>query len=275
MVRTNAAARLLGVSASTLRSWERRYGFPRPERSAGGHRQYALDEIQSLRQALDETAGISSAIELARRRGLGPSSRARLSAAFASFDEPLADRLLEESLALRSVERTVQELLLPAVGDQGESAYEFAWRHAFAWLSAQRRLASPTPTQAPRVLILDAWPTCDLDTLQALALELVLRRTAVVTLCVGSATGAALRALRPLAVILAGRRATLDEAARQLYAIRRAVPGIQVFDYRRTLPDTGASTVARLGDSPLEARDALVAWLHGGDLPRPRKLTAV
>ena len=42
-IRTNAAAVMLGVSPNTLRSWERRYGFPQPQRSPGGHRQYALE----------------------------------------------------------------------------------------------------------------------------------------------------------------------------------------------------------------------------------------
>ena len=29
-IRTNAAAELLGVSPNTLRSWERRFGYPKP-----------------------------------------------------------------------------------------------------------------------------------------------------------------------------------------------------------------------------------------------------
>jgi MerR family transcriptional regulator, light-induced transcriptional regulator len=31
-IRTNAAAAMLGVSPSTLRSWERRFGYPEPRR---------------------------------------------------------------------------------------------------------------------------------------------------------------------------------------------------------------------------------------------------
>ena len=73
-IRTNAAAAMLGVSPNTLRSWERRYDFPRPQRSPGGHRQYALGEIESLRSTLAETHNVSSAISLARERGEGPSS---------------------------------------------------------------------------------------------------------------------------------------------------------------------------------------------------------
>ena len=114
-IRTNAAAELLGVSPNTLRSWERRFGYPKPRRTPGGHRQYDLAELESLRRALLETHNISSAIELARQRGEGPSSPSRLLDAFDHFDEQLADRIMEESLAVRSVERTVEEVLLPAL----------------------------------------------------------------------------------------------------------------------------------------------------------------
>src|SRR5437763_7886640 len=132
-IRTNAAAVMLGVSANTLRSWERRYGFPRPLRSPGGHRQYALPEIEALRLTLAETHNVSSAISLARERGEGPSSATRLAAAFAAFDEDRANRLLEESLTLRSFERTVEEVLLAAVATHHDpqrttAEYEFAWR---------------------------------------------------------------------------------------------------------------------------------------------------
>jgi DNA-binding transcriptional MerR regulator len=285
MVRTNAAARLLGVSANTLRSWERRYGFPRPQRTAGGHRQYRLDELEALKQALNDTQNVSSAVSLAQERGLGPSSRARLRAAFASFDESAADRLLEESLALRSIERTVEELLLPAVGDHAEwrggaggatPAYEFAWRHATGWLWAQRRLA-PLSRSADGVLILDPWTTCDLDSLHTLALELVLHRAGLATLSLSPAThasrlGQALRALRPRAVVLAGGSVSLDQVARLVYAIRGIVPEVMMFDYRGAIPDSGASMVVRLGDTPLAARDVLLASLRGGERP-PRRLS--
>jgi DNA-binding transcriptional MerR regulator len=41
-IRTNAAAEVLGVSPNTLRSWERRYGYPTPKRTEGNHRNYEL-----------------------------------------------------------------------------------------------------------------------------------------------------------------------------------------------------------------------------------------
>src|SRR5689334_23623548 len=97
VIRTNAAAAMLGVSPNTLRSWERRFGFPTPRRTQGGHRQFDLGEIEALRQAFAETQNVSSAISVARARGAGPASSHRLREAFAAFEEDKADRLLEES----------------------------------------------------------------------------------------------------------------------------------------------------------------------------------
>src|SRR3978361_2242667 len=110
-IRTNAAAEVLGVSPNTLRSWERRYGFPTPKRTVGNHRNYDLIELQTLRNALTQTGNISSAAALARQRHTTPVGDDALSDAFASFDEAAADRAIEESLAVRPLERTVEELL--------------------------------------------------------------------------------------------------------------------------------------------------------------------
>ena len=101
-------------------------------------------EIEALQTDLAETHNVSSAISLARERGEGPSSSVRLAGAFAAFDEDEANRLLEESLALRSFERTIEEVLLEAVAahldpERTSAEYEFAWRHATGWLSAVKR----------------------------------------------------------------------------------------------------------------------------------------
>jgi MerR family transcriptional regulator, light-induced transcriptional regulator len=73
--------------------------------------------------------------------------------------------------------------------------------------------------------------------------------------------GRAVRALEPRAVVLTGRRVSLDSIGRLVYAIRSVAREVVVFDYRGAVPDTGASTVHRLGDSPLAARDGLLARL--------------
>jgi DNA-binding transcriptional MerR regulator len=261
---------MLGVSANTLRSWERRYNFPRPHRSPGGHRQYALTEIEALRLTLAETHNVSSAISLAEERGEGPSTSAKLANAFAAFDEEKANRLLEESLALRSFERTIEEVLLQAVAEHADpettsAEYEFAWRHATGWLSALKRLAPPA-SRDDGVLIFDASVACELDALHAQALEVILRRAGLRTLSLTPAIeptklGRALRALDPRAVVLTGQRVSLDSIGRLVYAVRNTAHGVVVFDYRGAVPDTGASTVCRLGDAPVAACETLLQRL--------------
>jgi hypothetical protein len=277
-IRTNAAAVMLGVSPNTLRSWERRYGYPEPHRSPGGHRHYPLAQIESLRLAMAETHNASSAISLARQRGEGPSSPSRLAAAFTAFDEDKAGRLLEESLMLRSVERTTEEVLLAAIAghadaDHATPEYEFGWRFATGWMSAMKRL-SPPATRPEGVLVLDASAPLELDALHAQALELLLRRAGVRTLSLSPAIdpnrlGRALRALRPDAVVLTGRQVTLDAIGRLVFAVRSVVQEVVVFDYRGAVPDTGASTVGRLGQAPIAARDRLLTRLSMPAAPRP------
>ena len=263
---------MLGISPNTLRSWERRYGFPRPRRTPGGHRQYALAEIESLRATLAETHNVSSAIALARQRGEGPSSGSRLAAAFAAFDEDKANTMLEESLALRSVERTIEEILLEAVSGHADEAatntpeYEFAWRYATGWLSALKRLAPPA-TRNTGVLVLDASAPLELDALYAQSLELMLRRAGVRTLSLSTSItparlARALPALDPRAVVLAGRGISLDALGRLVYSVRSVVQEATIYDYRGAVPDTGASTVRRLGPTPLAARELLLGRLE-------------
>ena len=280
VVRTNAAAAMLGVSPNTLRSWERRFGYPAPRRTQGGHRQFDLTEIEALRQAFSETHNISSAISVARERGEGPASPARLRDAFMRFDESKADRLLEESLAVRSVERTVEEVLIVAIEelDDGDRTPEmgFAWRYATGWLAAAQRVAPPAH-RADGVLIFDASGMLDVDALHVQALELSLRRSGVRTLTLSveldtDRVSRALRALMPTAVVLAGRRATMDTLGRLVYAARRHAPGVDVVDFRGALPDSGASTVTRLGNAPLAARDVLLDRMAG--LPAPAEIRA-
>lgn len=267
-IRTNAAAVMLGVSPNTLRSWERRFGYPSPSRTSGGHRQYELHEIEALKQAFEETHNVSSAIALARQRGVGLPSASRLGVALTRFEEDKAAQLLEESMALRSLERTIEEVLLPAVAelqidDAGQPEYEFAWRFATGWISALRRVA-PAASREEAVLIFDSSIPCDLDALRVRGLELMLRRVGLKTLVLTAGLdparlGRALRALRPTALVLGGRRASLDTIGRLVYAARSGARALEVFDFGGALPDTGASTVRRLGESPMLAAETLLA----------------
>ena len=266
-IRTNAAAAMLGVSPNTLRSWERRFGYPAPQRTEGGHRQFELAQIEALRNAFEQTGEISSAVAIARERGAGPPTHHGLRSALSRFSAEQADLVLEQSLAVRSLERTVESVLLGAVQSLGEDAqdasaeYCFAWRYATGWLAAAHRVA-PQATREEGVLIFDATRPLELDALYVQALELFLRRASlrVLTLPVelqANRLRSALAALAPRAIVLGGSSAPLDVIARLVYAARQSVGETDVFDYRGALPDTGASTVGRLGATPSSALEGL------------------
>lgn len=300
-IRTNAAAAMLGVSPNTLRGWETRFGHPAPRRSEGGHRQFDLAEIEALRQALAETGEIGSAIAVVRERGESGATPARLQGAFTSFDAERADRILEESMALRSLERTVEGVLLQAVGaladgggvhghddgptgrggvqrhgdaPAGSPEYCFAWRYATGWLAAAQRVAPPS-TRHEGVLIFDASRPLHPDAIHTQALELFLRRAGLRVLALpvdldSNRVGNALRALQPSAVVLAGGGAELDTIGRLVYAARKGAGEIDVLDFRGALPDSGASTVTRIGPNAGAAADALRERLGRPGAGRPR-----
>jgi MerR family transcriptional regulator, light-induced transcriptional regulator len=271
-IRTNAAAELLGVSPNTLRSWERRFGYPEPRRSAGGHRQYELGELEALRRALLETHNISSAIEVARQRGEGPGSAHRLLEAFDRFDDALADRFLEESLSLRSVERTVEEILLPAIElavdrDGREAEHEFGCRWATGWLHSQRRVVPPA-TRPEGVLLFDSSAALGGEALHVQALELALRRAGfrVLLLSVELAqerVTRAMRALDPSALVLCGSGATLDAVGRLVYAVRQTGSKAPLYEYRGSMPVSGSHSVPSLGEIPSGAVRHLRARVEG------------
>ena len=211
--RTNAAAEVLGVSPNTLRSWERRYGFPTPKRTAGNHRHYELVELQTLRDALAQTGNISSAVELARQRQAAPASGDGLLAAFEGFDEDAADRAIEESLAIRAprahgrgaAAARVDRL---AADPDREAELEFASRWAMGWLHGARRLASAASRPAG-ILLLDSSRGQDAEAVHAQALDLTLRRAGFRVLMLSDELGEerlerALRALDPTAIVLCG-----------------------------------------------------------------------
>jgi DNA-binding transcriptional MerR regulator/methylmalonyl-CoA mutase cobalamin-binding subunit len=240
-IRTNAAAEVLGVSPNTLRSWERRYGYPVPKRTPGNHRNYELVELQTLRDALAETGNISSAIELSRQRQEAPASGGNLLAAFESFDEDAADRAIEESLAVRPLERTVEEMLLPAVDDLAsdsgrEAELEFAARWATGWLHGARRLAS-TASRPAGILLLDSSRGSDVEAVHAQALDLALRRAGFRVLMLSDELGEermerALGALDPTAIVLCGPGADTASAVQLIRKIREAGFDAPLYGFR-------------------------------------------
>ncbi|MDX6589250.1 MAG: MerR family transcriptional regulator, light-induced transcriptional regulator [Solirubrobacterales bacterium] len=268
-IRTNAAAEVLGVSPNTLRSWERRYGYPTPKRTVGNHRNYELMELQTLRDALAQTGNISSAIELARQRQSAPASDGSLLEAFESFDEGAADRAIEESLALRPLERTVEEMLLPAIdrlaaNPDREPELEFAARWATGWLHGARRLAAAASRPAG-ILQLDSSQGQDAEEVHTQALDLALRRAGFRVLVLSNALGderleRALGSLDPTAIVLCGPGADTPGAVKLVRKIRELGFVAPLFGFRAS--GLIGAAVPSAGDSPSQVTGMLNADLR-------------
>jgi MerR family transcriptional regulator, light-induced transcriptional regulator len=268
-IRTNAAAEVLGVSPNTLRSWERRYGFPTPKRTPGNHRNYELVELQTLRDALAQTGNISSAIELTRQRQAAPASSGDLLTALESFDEEAADRAVEESLALRPLERTVEELLLPAIDGLAadpdrEAELEFGARWAMGWLHGARRLAS-TASRPAGILLLDSSSGNDSEAVHAQALDLTLRRAGFRVLMLSSELGderleRALTALDPTAMVLCGPGADTPSAVKLVRKIREAGFEAPLYGFRAS--GLIGDAIPSAGDVPSQVTGMLNADLR-------------
>jgi DNA-binding transcriptional MerR regulator len=263
-IRTNAAAEILGVSPNTLRSWERRFGYPQPERTPGNHRQYQLVELQTLRDALAETGNISTAIELARQRQSAPATSGGLQAALESFDEDAADRAMEESLALRPLERSIEELLLPTLERVGAdpdrvAEVEFGCRWATGWLHNARRLAPPASRPAG-ILLLEANEAADIESVHAQALDLALRRAGFRVLVLSSELDGerlerAVRALEPTAIVLCGPQSGGADAVGKLRRIRGL--GVEAPLYAFRMPALHSEDGIPVAELPSQITQAL------------------
>jgi len=240
-LKTSEAAALLNVSPNTLRAWERRFGFPKPQRSPGKHRLFTHGEVAALRDALQEGLSISSAISRARE-GLAADTQS-LIGALVSFDHERADAAIEAALALRSVERSVEEVLLPTLDEIARrhtvesAAWAFAAHWGSDWLRRAQRLAPP-PIRNVSIVVGDAArDELDPDTPYIRAFELFCVRAGIHVLSLSArgvaGIGDAVAVHRPNVVVLAGGYLDDDTVARWAYAIRLAAGALPVAVYRR------------------------------------------
>jgi len=131
---TKAVAYETGVPADTFRAWERRYGVPRPQRTAGGHRLYSERDIAIIRWLRDRTAESMNISQAVLLLASAPSAAAladteargiarlieELVTALTHFDAASADRLVSEAFALYPFEAVLLELIQPSMVQVGE-----------------------------------------------------------------------------------------------------------------------------------------------------------
>ena len=275
-LKTSEAAAMLNVSANTLRAWERRFDYPQPQRTAGKHRVYVHGEVAALRDALRDGLSISSAVSRARESLR--SDTHILVGALASFELERADGAMEAALAMRSVERTVEEVLLPSMlelarrSGTDSAGWAVGSRWALEWLRRAQRM-TPPPVRPGALLIGDAsGDDLDPDTAVVRALELFTARTGirVATVPVRNHAGLSdlLTNLRPGAVVVAGRDASDEEIAHFAYAVRSAAGALPLALFQRgDVQVSRTSSVHVLPASPSEATAQALALLDGAATP--------
>lgn len=271
-LKTSEAAAMLNVSANTLRAWERRFDYPKPQRTAGKHRVYVHGEVAALRDALRDGLSISSAVSRARESLR--SDTHILVGALASFELERADGAMEAALAMRSVERTVEEVLLPSVAELARrsgtdsAAWAIGARWATEWVRRAQRM-TPPPVRPGAVLVGDATADdLDADAPAVRAFELFAGRTGirVATVPVGNHAGVAdlVATLRPGAVVIAGSHASDEQIARFAYAVRSASGSLPLALFNRGDREVSrTSSVHVLPASPSEATALALALLDG------------
>ena len=137
--------RVTGIPIPTLHAWERRYGFPKAARTAGGHRLYSEKDIARLRwvkSKVDSGLTVSRAIIAAnsleadgrlflpaapepaagpRQNPASSSLRDNLFDVLIHHNLPAADRLMGEMLAFYSPEDLTLDVIGPALARIGDA----------------------------------------------------------------------------------------------------------------------------------------------------------
>ena len=125
---------LTGVSALTLRAWERRYGLVRPVRTPKGHRLYTHEQVELIRRVVvltqrgipisrvREALAADEPAKAAAPRAADPWSARleRMAAAVSRFDEAELDHIYDEALSIHPIEHVTRRLLLPLLARLGE-----------------------------------------------------------------------------------------------------------------------------------------------------------
>ncbi|MGV9427890.1 MerR family transcriptional regulator [Streptomyces sp. NPDC003656] len=261
---TGALARRLGVSPTTLRSWDRRYGIGPAARADGRHRRWAPDDVAVLEAMCRLTAsGVppAEAARAARDRPqentpatappAAPRSRAAgvlplgdvrqecrgLARAAVRLDAPAVARQLDRAITEFGLTVAWQDVMAPALHAVGRKWASSGDRyveveHLLSWHVSTALRRHTTPVGASVAPVLLACVPDEQHTLPLEALNASLAQSTIPTRMFGAAVpadalGAAVRRLGPAAVVLwAQARATAaPQLARHIAATAWGVRG--------------------------------------------------
>lgn len=174
-----AVERDTGLSKDVLRMWERRYGFPTPERDGNGERSYPAAQVERLRlikrlMDLGHRPGKLLAMpaeelaQLAPRRGVSSAAPScssedpgELLALIKQHDAHAYQQAMQQRLARQGLQRFVQDTVAPLTHRVGEAwedgSFEVFEEHLFTELTKrllrQAIAALPGGGGGPRVLL--------------------------------------------------------------------------------------------------------------------------
>lgn len=240
-----AVSRRLGVAASTLRTWERRYSVGPSHRTQGGHRRYTerdIDRVELVRRLVGRGVSAQDAARVARhldRDELGAALSEEIErgpvdlstedlvdavmAAVVTGDEKRLDDIVGGLLGREDFLATWRGVLSPALSrmaceSAGGALDVDAERAATALIIRQMRTLNATGGSArPKVLL--ASGVEDPDCLPFLAVSAALGQASVSSRSFGPADAAGLTALvekfRPDVVVLWGQRPEVEEPLRR------------------------------------------------------------
>lgn len=131
-----------GVAEGTLRMWERRHGFPRPQRLPGGHRRYSERDIELIRSVAGKRrSGLSLAVAIEQAQTDGNAPALSVYASLRRSRPDLAPRALLKPMML-ALTRAIEDESLARAGRsiafasfQQERFYRLAQRR---WIELSR-----------------------------------------------------------------------------------------------------------------------------------------
>jgi MerR family transcriptional regulator, light-induced transcriptional regulator len=281
-----------GVPAATLRQWERRYGFPLPERSESGYRLYGDDDLRHIRAMkghIDDGVPASRAAEMVQATTVEESGprplaalRADLVAALIDLDETRADRVLGEAHALHPIEDVVLDVMRGTMIELGERWHDgtittttehFASSYVQGRLRALMSLSGHN-RNGHRVIV--ACAPLDQHEIGAMMLAVMLRRDGYHVFYVGANTpvadlAAMARTVRPVAVLVSASSSDSVAELRRQRAHLDGIAPIVVFgghgfneDPRRAEQLGGSYLGAAVPEAIVElARRVQAATAHG------------
>jgi MerR family transcriptional regulator, light-induced transcriptional regulator len=211
---TKAVVQQTGITAPTLRAWERRYLILSPERASNDYRLYSerdIAVIRWLKDRVDTGMSISQAVALLRhlekedgeRERTAPlvqepdanveidvppaiysmsSVQERLLSAFSALDETTASQLIASMLAIYPIEQLCAELITPALWEigrrweQGELSVTIEHFASAFFHGVLTNLFHATPINKKRPLVMICCAPGEAHELAPLMLALLLRR---------------------------------------------------------------------------------------------------